>query len=95
MKSLTAKLIRSGCTLVDNVSKALSPEFSTVPHDLILGRVSRIVEKEHFAVVTGSEGLRVITRSDLLAFINTRIIREIEKLSQESRDSYSERFPVN
>ena len=71
MKSLTAKLIRGGCSLEDNVSKAFAPEFATLPQDMTLGRVSRIVEKEHFAIVaiTGSQAVSLITRSDLLGFI--------------------------
>ena len=51
MKSLTSKMIRGGCSLEDKVSKALSPEYPTIPHDLNLGRVSRILEKDLFAVI--------------------------------------------
>ncbi|KAI6660821.1 Cystathionine beta-synthase [Oopsacas minuta] len=71
MKSLTAKLIRSGCTMDDNVSKALSPEYPTIPHDLTLGRVSRIVEKNLFAVInqTPTQGVFTITRCDFLNYI--------------------------
>ena len=71
MQSLSAKLIRNGCTLDSNVSQALSPEYPSVPHDLILGRVSRIVERGLFALVkqTHTKDVLVVTRSDFLAFI--------------------------
>ena len=72
MQSLSGKLIRNGCTLDSNVSQAFSPEYPTVPHNLILGRVSRIVERSLFALVKQTpptKDLLVVTRSDFLAFI--------------------------
>ena len=72
MQSLSAKLIRNGCSLGSNVSQALSLEYPSVPHNLILGRVSRIVERSMFALVKQSDpnkDILVVTRSDFLAFI--------------------------
>lgn len=77
MANFTTKIVSLNLQLSLSVEKALFKQFRKVAPNTHLGLVSRILEKENFLVIEGSN--RIVTRMDLLAFISNEAQNGISK----------------
>jgi len=72
--NLTSKLTSGRCKPAEAISTALYPQFKQVSLDTTLGQLSKIFDRDHFAVVTKVDNGKsivcgVVTRIDLVSYI--------------------------
>lgn len=68
LANFTTKIVSLNLQLSLPVEKALFKQFRKIAQSTHLGLVSRILEKDTFLVIEGSN--QIVTRMDLLAFIS-------------------------